>query len=694
MLMSTTKTLDTTVLIAGLVAVASLARAQDATSAPTTPSQGGASAPKVPSKGGVSTMDAELSNLMGKSLEELLDTPVTTASRSEDKESDAPGVMAVVTKDELRRFGGTSLKDILNRVPSLISSSTSFSDRTTVAARGDQIRMNSGHVLILINGRPTRESLQGGVSSEILQAFPINVIERIEVIRGPGSALHGSNAFSAVINIIVEDAQPGARATVSVLGGLPGSYGEATKANARLGDLGILVSSSYLRRANWDTVYRYSPSGTAAVLENKISIPDARAGAYLGLDYKGLRLTSTYNQWDTSSFFRGTIGENRWQRVFGDLGYRTTVLEKLKWDMEFHATYTHAGTVASASPNTKRQSDDCLGEWINFLRIHDTVQLVAGGLYNFASGKETYVENTQHLTVADASRNSGAIFAQVEHRTFDSLKLIGGIQVLKMDNVDPHWVPRAGIIWTPINHVTFKGLYGRAFRAPSIAEIGLRHPELWGQRDLRPEQVQSFDVGANYWGERISAGVNYFNTSQYDIIMIDTRPTTRFAAPSYYSNLGEIAIQGIEAEAKYYATKEVYLTGSFLYFSSKNTRGDTSVTPLPDLGAKLGVSYMSENGLTASVFDVIQGPWHRTYAARLNPDPKAYNLLDARIGYEFARTFRQGIAESLLVFVEGQNLLDAKIYLPDWGGVTGESIPVNAGRVVYGGLSMTLPQQP
>src|SRR6185503_8562129 len=78
--------------------------------------------------------------------------------------------------------------------------------RSMIAARGDQTKINGGHVLFLINGRPTREVLEGGLVSDLLESFPIDVLERIEVIKGPGSVLYGSNAFSAVVNLIVAKA--------------------------------------------------------------------------------------------------------------------------------------------------------------------------------------------------------------------------------------------------------------------------------------------------------------------------------------------------------------------------------------------------------------------------------------------------------------------------------------------------------
>ena len=140
-------------------------------------------------------------------LDSLFNTKVTTASKFSEKLSDAAAVVTVVTRDELERFGGTTLLEVLERVAGLNVSSAVFADSSLISVRGDQTRANAGHILILINGRPVREILAGGISSDILESFPIGILERVEVVKGPGSVLYGSDAFSGVINLITKKAE-------------------------------------------------------------------------------------------------------------------------------------------------------------------------------------------------------------------------------------------------------------------------------------------------------------------------------------------------------------------------------------------------------------------------------------------------------------------------------------------------------
>jgi outer membrane receptor for ferrienterochelin and colicins len=147
-----------------------------------------------------------LTDVMGLDIESLLKVRVVTASKSSETVSDAPGVVSVVTSDELFRFGSVTLREALDRVPGLTGTTASFTDRSMVASRGDQVMSNGGHLLILLNGRPTREILEGGIVSDLLESFPVSVLERIEVVKGPGSVMYGSNAVSGVINLITRSA--------------------------------------------------------------------------------------------------------------------------------------------------------------------------------------------------------------------------------------------------------------------------------------------------------------------------------------------------------------------------------------------------------------------------------------------------------------------------------------------------------
>jgi outer membrane receptor for ferrienterochelin and colicins len=121
----------------------------------------------------------EAEDLMDLSLEDLMNVKVTTTSKTEEKISEAAGVISVVNQDEMLRFGARTLKDVLMRMPSINMSTTYIGDRSCVSIRGDQIGAAQNHILLLINGRPVREALEGGIKGEVYESFPVASIERI-----------------------------------------------------------------------------------------------------------------------------------------------------------------------------------------------------------------------------------------------------------------------------------------------------------------------------------------------------------------------------------------------------------------------------------------------------------------------------------------------------------------------------------
>jgi outer membrane receptor for ferrienterochelin and colicin len=145
---------------------------------------------------------ASAGDLFSIDLESLMDMKIVTASKFEENVGDAPGIVSMISRDDLRRFGGMTLREVLDRVPGLSFATSMFTDRSILTARGNQTKNNSSHVLFLIDGRPTREIQEGGIVTDLVESFPLSVIERIEVVKGPGSVLYGSNAFSSVVNLI------------------------------------------------------------------------------------------------------------------------------------------------------------------------------------------------------------------------------------------------------------------------------------------------------------------------------------------------------------------------------------------------------------------------------------------------------------------------------------------------------------
>jgi outer membrane receptor for ferrienterochelin and colicin len=127
----------------------------------------------VPGQNASSTNDqnGNSTDLASLDIEQLMNVQITTASLF-DKVSKAPSIVSVITSDEFRRFAAMTLGEILQCVPGLTGTSQYFTDRSMVAALGDQTKTARGPILFLINGRPTREVQEGGIISDLWNPFP------------------------------------------------------------------------------------------------------------------------------------------------------------------------------------------------------------------------------------------------------------------------------------------------------------------------------------------------------------------------------------------------------------------------------------------------------------------------------------------------------------------------------------------
>jgi iron complex outermembrane receptor protein len=189
-----------------------------------------------------------LSQLLNVSIEQLLDIPIYSASKTEESTFDAPLSSSVVTKEQIKKAGCTSIVEALRLVPGVIVREQTNGNYDVHIQGLDNVPPNSSLLfftnsttLVLIDGRPVYNYLHGGTFAEALP-IGLNDIEQIEVIRGPVAAMYGPNAVSGVINILTSQ---------------PTKEGWYAKANAQYGSYNSLVSGAsvgYKYKDKWSVV--------------------------------------------------------------------------------------------------------------------------------------------------------------------------------------------------------------------------------------------------------------------------------------------------------------------------------------------------------------------------------------------------------------------------------------------------------
>jgi outer membrane receptor for ferrienterochelin and colicins len=612
------------------------------------------------------------------SLESLFQTKVVTASRFAENVADAPGAITVVTRDEIDRFGGLTLREILNRVSGLDLSSNIFTDRSIITVRGDQVKDTGVHVLFLINGRPTREVLEGGVMTELLESFPVGILERNEVIEGPGSVLYGSNAFSGVINLITRKAE-GTGGAIRGFGTGAGPSGGSGEGWYRRGDFSLTGAVQFHENSTWNTplvsIGSSAPSGVLFPLR------DSGAAVYADIGYKGFSAMISTMEWSTPFSVLDLTGNSRWRRTFADIGY--DLKPAAHWDMGFHATYTGTGFDSLEDLIVDRKAGELEIDWTNSVEVNERIRIAFGALYNYQFGRELDTAGGYVFTSTDASRPSGGGYAQLEFRVSNDLNLIGGFQVDKVSNIPAHAVPRVGAVWNPRPHWYLKTLYGQAFRAPSLNETQTLNPSIRGDWDLHPELSSTLDLGVTYQGNRLETTINYFRTRQTNTIEIITIGPNAFQ----YENEGGILFHGMQWESKWFLRPKWLVQGSALYQTNLASTGQALQLPTPHFGAKGGISYADRQGWTVGLFDVYSG-LVPGFASTPNPKPGAYHLISANLRLNLAKYFGPG-AKNIALFAHGDNLANRSIWEPAWGYGSTSTLPVERGRTIYFGVEFS-----
>lgn len=487
------------------------------------------------------------------SLEGLLaQEVVTTASKSAEQGSNAPALVRNITAEEIHRYGMTSVGEALTFLGVGVYGTARFG-RVQFAARGvTATNDRNDHVLLLLDGHVLNDTLTGGASFGQDLAIPVELIDHIELVLGPGSAVHGSNAMLAVVNIVTKSASTLGGTHLTVEGGAAGTV-RATAVNGTSLDLlgkrtGVTTGIGY-----------FGHRGAVDLEPQAVGLDPASgeltrySGAALGTGTWGGRATRSYRSDAIGAHVRlvrgsleimvrtaldrhgdpsaagdfddpdngertqrtrasvkqtialGTRGEGS-IRVFGD-AFRSRHIDEV----------SRAGGCAFAGI-TCRYRDAWTGErigtelqshwdWLRNGKLTTTVGAI--GTYGHIRADNTSVDAATGVVLFPAVEVvdvNGTLdvagYVQQTWRPFPWLDLNAGGR-LDWRTVDttmhdyelkPQISPRAAIAVRPWEGATLKGLYARAFRAPSIFELDARSPILLPAPYLSPERARSFEA--------------------------------------------------------------------------------------------------------------------------------------------------------------------------------------------------------
>lgn len=608
------------------------------------------------------------------SLEQLMNMNIVTASKVSEKVSDAPGIISTISAREIEQFGGLNLVDILERVTGVVNMGSYMNPQNSTSFRGDLSDESNNHTLILINGRPNRESIYGGIDFSIWLGIPLTAIERIEIIRGPGSVLYGSNAFSGVINIILKKGGDYDNKLSAYTGAFRG-VGVDGYAGFDKDDLNVMVGYKNFDERGW----QYIASDMSGVTDTT-NYGEKNNGLAVTIRYKGLTVNSLITESTQTIFGFGTPAwsglsskTSRTKRVLTDVGYEVNYSDKVSTKLN---VTLNSFDLATAGPiEVYGGSNDIIAEVTNFIRPTDRLNLVVGGTYYKQTGGIP-----PSMPEYDKDWYNG--YLQADYRPIGPLKLIAGLQINKIEAVDLNIVPRLGFIYNISGKLGTKILYGQAFRAAYGLETDLNAPGLVGNKDLKPEILKNLDVQLFYTSKMLELAATYFNNNKEDNI---GRWNGSFV------NAGVSKAHGFELEGKYIPNANVYVTGSYAYQTNKLEAADGSITEeaslMPNNVAKLGVSYQTRSGISLGLYNMYVSRFHKFAGQDALPghngETDGFNMLSANLNINIPKLLDLDIKEKVVLSVFGTNLLDESVSVPEFNSKAIYSIPGRPGRAVY-----------
>jgi iron complex outermembrane receptor protein len=496
------------------------------------------------------------------------------ASRYQQKVTEAPSSVSIVNADDIKKYGYRTLADILKSVRSFYV--TYDRNYSYVGVRGfGRPGDYNGRILLLVDGHRLNDNVfdQALVGTE--GVIDVDLIDRVEVIRGPGSSLYGSNAFFAVINVITRSGRDVKGAEVSAEGAsFGGKKGRLTYGDRYKSGLEAVVSATGFESEGQRLYFaEFDPANPAADpragnggYAEKSTDEDQAGNFFMKAAAGDFTISSAYSSREkhipTASFetdFNDPRTKTADSHAYADVKYersagaKTEATARLYYDYyRYEGDYFYSGTGVN--------KDFAYGDWWGS-EVKLTTQalagnrIIAGAEYqdnirqdqtNYDLGGDSYLDKT-------SSSTKYAFFAQDEITIATWVLLNAGVRYDHYDNFGGTTNPRAALIFTPLKKSSIKLLYGQAFRAPNVYELYYEIAGLQAANpDLKPEKIKTYElVYEQYLSDtfRTTLAGYYYKIS--DLISQSEIPDPDDPlnnTVTQYDNISMVRTSGVEAE--------------------------------------------------------------------------------------------------------------------------------------------------
>ncbi len=531
------------------------------------------------------TFAQETDDLLDLSLDELMNMEITVASGKKAlTQKESPGIVTVVTSEEIQKSGARDLIDVLRLVPG-INFVSDVQNVVSIGMRGNT--GTEGKVLLLFNGVELNEDLY--TTTQFGNHISPDHIKRIEIIRGPGSALYGGYAELGVINIVTKDAETLDGVTANAKYGMYADQMGRTNVNLmagkKFGDLSLSLLTFYGAANRNNDKYSDIFGATSETNEGILELNNM----FVNFDakYKDFSLTFLYDGYNNTSI---DLFDNILAKPVA-IDFKTMAIRaSYEYNIGDNFSLTPTVTYKNQKPwyaddkeqyffdfNLNKIKANLLASW----DIDEMFNLTGGMEYYTLSSETKDIENSGGFADGTESKvdyNNIAVFAQalLKHKIAN---LTVGARMDNHSKTGSAFAPRIGIT-KKIDDLHLKALYSQAFRSPSIFNI-----DLAPNNEIDPEQTSVIELEVGYQLNpkmQLTANVYHITIDKTIVYFYDSETEEEI-----YKNEGKTGTMGFEFEYRY-RDDWGYANLSYSYYKANDVEVDYYTIPDED-GLLLGL---------------------------------------------------------------------------------------------------------
>ncbi|HZR09214.1 MAG TPA: TonB-dependent receptor plug domain-containing protein [Myxococcales bacterium] len=509
-----------------------------------------------------------------------LKAETTVASIRPATVRETPGVVSIVTRDEIVRSGARDLIDVLRNVPGF-SFGVDVEGIVDLGFRG--VWGHEGKILLMVDGLEMNEQLFGTL--QLGRELPVDQIQAVEIIRGPGSALYGGNAELAVINVKTRGASElhGAYAAASYSQAshdfgqrnLSLQYGQTYD---KLGGLAVSISGWFGQANRSERPYNDLFGASSPTANGGSRIDPGYLN--LGLEWKSLKLRFVYHDIVTTAVDgygdAGAPVKESFTSMLGSAMYELKVNDQFRIvpEIQYKRQLPWRTLDKSSVLFYDKTSDRFTGRLTAIYEPIEQLTLAAGGeaFRDRAWLNDSDITGGQTLFYGSTRVEFGttALFSEATART-PIVNIVAGARFEHHSLVGSSFVPRLALtkVIAPFH---FKVLYSQAFRAPALENLAL-NPLLTPERTTVVEGEAGVQIA-----EGIFASLNVFDLTIRDPIIYSADPAT---GEQIYQNFRRTGSRGAEAELRLNDRRGSLTLGYSYYTAGPKNQVDLYATPDP-----------------------------------------------------------------------------------------------------------------